>query len=185
MDSTGMLGGKRGMCGSGWLFPAGWIILLAPGLLVGVPPTLAGEGPPSSAGLTINQFMRCPEPPSDSVLTLEPSGAAKIIVLRGMDKRTVRTLTNYKQLTGADMDELTALLRASKFERMPEASHDAAPRPSLAKHPCRITLEIHLDGKQARLRYDSDPESTTPAKALAMKIDAILDRYEWSETVPR
>jgi hypothetical protein len=162
----------------------GYTIPLLSLLLVGAPPTLAEERAPSPAGLTISVFMRCPEPPSDSVLTLEPDGAAKITVIRGMNLRNARTLTNYKQLTSAEMEELTTLLRSSGFDRMPEAPRSAAP-PSLSKHPCLITLEIHLDGRVARLRYDSDPDTSSPAKALAGKINAILNRHEWKEAIPR
>jgi len=156
-------------------------------LLVSVgstPPALAGDAPQSSQGLTITEFMRCPEPPSDSVLTLEPSGAAQIVVLRGMDPKRARSLTNYKRLTTAEMNELVALLRAEGFDRIPETPPDPARRPSLSRHPCLITVEIQLDGKAARLRYDSDPDTTSPAKTLGGKINAILQRHEWKEHLP-
>ncbi len=156
-------------------------------LLFSVGPTpfaLAGDAPRSSQDLTLSEFMRCPEPPSDSILTLEPTGAAKIVVLRGMDPKRARTLTNYKQLTRAEMDELAALLRAEKFDRIPEVPPDPARPPSLSHHSCLITIEIQLDGKTARLRYDSDPDTASPAKALGRKIGAILQRHEWRETAP-
>jgi hypothetical protein len=162
----------------------GCAVALIPILFVGFPPTRAGDDSSAAEGLTISEYMRCPEPPSDSVLTLEPNGAAKITVMRGMDRRTARILINYKQLTSADMGDLTALLRSSEFDRILEPPRSATP-PSLAKHPCLITLEIHLDGKVAHLRYDSDPDTSSPAKALARKIGDILNRHEWKEAAPR
>jgi hypothetical protein len=161
------------------------VVFLLLFLLVGVPPSVMGGGPASAEGLTINEYMRCPEPPSDSVLTLESNGAAKITVMRGMDRRTARTLTNYKQLTSAEMGELATLLRSSEFDRIPEAPRDTTPWPSLSKHPCLITLEIHLDGKVAHLRYDTDPDTSSPTKVLAGKISEVLNRHEWKEAAPR
>ena len=172
---------ERKMTGS-WRVRYVFAVLLLALPFVGALPSFAGESPRSAEGLSISEFMRCPEPPHDSVLTLEPSGAAQITVIRGMDPRSARTLINYKRLTSADMGVLTSLLRDAGFDRMPDTPPNS--RPSLSKHSCLITLEIHLDGKAARLRYDSDPDTSSPAKALASKLHAILDRYEWKEVVP-
>jgi hypothetical protein len=161
----------------------GFAVLLLAIPFVGAPPSLAGESPHSAEGLNISEFMRCPEPPHDSVLTLEPSGAAQITVIRGMDPRSARTLINYKRLTSVDMGVLSSLLRDAGFDRMPDTPPNS--RLSLSKHSCLITLEIHLDGKAARLRYDSDPDTSSPAKTLASKLHAILDRHDWQGTAPK
>lgn len=177
-------GGRRsGRAVRRWPLTAGLLLLLLPALSAGGTPIQAGEPAAPPPGLTITQHMRCPEPPSDSVMTLEPTGAATILVTWGMDRRTMRTLINYKRLTGAEMAELAALLRAEGFDRIPEPPPPTGP-PSLSTHPCRIALEIRLDGRSARVRYDSDPETPSPAKTLAGKIQVVLDRHAWRETAP-
>ena len=132
---------------------------------------LAAAGSPP----VLAERMTCPDP-STSVMTLEADGAAEIVAFRGFDPRTARSFMNRKHLPAADMQELLAILRNSGFDRLPDGPEDR-PGPDT----CLITLEIQLDGRQATLRYQGTPEPVTPAKALAKKIHAILDRHEWKE----
>ena len=132
---------------------------------------LGAAGPPP----ILTEHMTCADP-STSVMTLEPDGTATIVVFRGFDPRTARSVTNRKYLTAGDMQEVLALLRSSGFDRLPDGPEDRT-----GPDTCLFTLDIRLDSQQATLRYHGTPEPLTPAKALARKIHAILDRHEWKE----
>jgi hypothetical protein len=150
--------------------PRGYRILLLLAGFLGTPVWGATAQRP-----VLEEFMRCPDL-SSTMMSLAPDGQATLVVLRGDELRTMRSFTNRKRLTAADMQDLLALLRGSGFARLPEAP-DATPGPDT----CLIHLEIRLDGREATLRYQSEPEPVTPAKALARKIHAILDRHAWRE----
>jgi hypothetical protein len=135
----------------------------------------------AATALSISEYFRCPEPFHRGLLTVEPSGAATLVVTRGLDPRKGRSTIHKKQLSREEVKELTTVVRGSGYELIPETTFDANRDRPRRMDACSRSIEITLEGKTRRIRFDHGYDNPPALDAMLKGIHAILDRHEWTE----